>query len=135
MERTRTSALALVLLVVSCTGCVERLLRVRTDPDGARVFVDGEEVGKTELDHPFSFYGTVSVVVRRSGYLSKRLTVDLDPPWYQYFPLDFVAEFFVPWTIEDVHRVDAQLEKLPEKVDQSVRDDLDRRAAAAGRNR
>ncbi len=92
------------------SGCVERLLKIRSDPPGADVFVNGKKiVGATPLDYPFSFYGTVGVVLRHERFESKRIPKTLSPPWYEIFPLDFFAEFFVPWTLRDHHTIDARL--------------------------
>ncbi|MCZ6795463.1 MAG: PEGA domain-containing protein [Planctomycetota bacterium] len=134
--RTRRSLplLGLALAALLASGCVERLLQVRSEPPGARVFVNGQEVGETPLDHPFSFYGTLSVVLRRSGYESQRIVAELEPPWYEYFPLDFFAENLLPWTLRDHHLVRVELEPLDnlekERADE-VRDELIRQAAEA----
>ena len=132
VRRTRfVSGVLLALLLTLSTGCVERLLRVRSKPTEARVFVNSKPVGETDLDHPFSSYGTVSVVLRRTGYVSRRVIVHLEPPWYQYFPLDFFAEFLVPVRLEDHHVVEVELEKLPERVDEKTQEELDRRTRPA----
>ena len=135
--RTRRSLplLGLALAALLASGCVERLLQVRSEPPGARVFVNGQEVGETPLDHSFSFYGTLAVVLRRSGYESHQAVVKLEPPWYEYFPLDFLAENLLPWTLQDHHLVRVELEPLEnleekERADE-VRDELMRKAAEA----
>src|SRR5207248_3329469 len=33
-------------------------------------------------------------------------------PWYEYFPLDFVSENLVPWTIRDIRRFNYALQPL-----------------------
>jgi len=129
-RRTVRSAALLVLLALGA-GCVERLLRVRSDPPGAIVFINGDEVGVTPLEHPFAFYGTVGIVLRKEGHESQRLSKRLSPPWYQYFPLDFFAENVVPWKLEDHHIVDARLEPLPPAIDEEIESDLERRAREA----
>ena len=40
------------------SGCVYRRLIVRSDPPGARVLIDGQEVGYTPTGIPFTYYGT-----------------------------------------------------------------------------
>ncbi|MGQ9590211.1 MAG: PEGA domain-containing protein, partial [Planctomycetota bacterium] len=109
-------------------GCVERILAVRSDPPGARVFVDGREVGMTPCEHEFSFYGTVEVTVRAPGHVSHRELAPLPAPWYQVFPLDFFADLVVPWTIRDVHQLWVELQPSPPEVAPAVRRDLDARA-------
>ncbi len=127
-----TGALGLVLLFTGLsTGCVERLLQIRSDPPGARVFINGKQAGETPLDHHFAFYGTLGIVLRREGYASAHIAKELPIPWYEHFPLDLFAELFVPWTMRDVHEVEARLEPVPDEIDLNVEDDLDERAAQA----
>jgi len=111
----------LFLALVSCTclsgtGCVERLLQVRSEPPGATVYVNGAEVGKTPCDHAFSFYGTVDVTLRAPGYLSQRELHVLSPPWYEIFPADFVAEILLPFHFQDVHQVTVKLAPSPQEM-------------------
>ena len=91
-------------------GCVERLLQVRSDPPGATVYINGKNAGQTPLDFDFTHYGTVDVILRHEDYLSHREMVALSPPWYEYFPLDFVSEILVPWTINDHHPINVALQ-------------------------
>jgi hypothetical protein len=116
--RRRKLALAgAAALAALSAGCVERILLVRSDPPAAEVFVDGEELGETPLEHRFGAYGTFEVVLRRSGFYSKRVACAVEPPWYEVFPLDFVSEILVPWPIRDLHEVDAVLEPLAAELD------------------
>ncbi len=85
---------ALALLLLSLTGCVERALLIRSEPAGARVFVDGASLGETPLRMPFDFYGTREVMVRweptelgETSYAPVTEQVELNAPWYQYFPI------------------------------------------------
>jgi hypothetical protein len=104
--------IAILLLLCSTVtivpGCVDRSLTIRTDPVGARVFIDGVDVGESPVTLPFSHYGTRAVLVRmeeddqrgeRSLAPQHRL-VHLSPPWYQRFPIDIVSDLLWPGTIE-----------------------------------
>jgi hypothetical protein len=110
------------------TGCVERVLQVRSDPPGATVYVNGTEAGKTPLDHPFTFYGTVEVALRREGVLYHREFKELSCPWYDHFPVDFFTELLVPWTIRDVHLVEVRLSPSSRTFDETERKDLRQKA-------
>ena len=92
LSRTLVPALAAVFL----GGCVERILTVRTEPEGARVFLDGQEVGESPCDVPFEHFGTRDVEVRLIGHRARREFVEIDPPWWQYTPFDFFAEVIDP---------------------------------------
>lgn len=128
-RQTRTF-LSLVVLTtaLASTGCVERLLQVRSQPPGAAVYVNGEEVGVTPCDHAFSFYGTVDVTLRAPGYVSYRELKTLSPPWYQFFPMDFVTDLLVPWRIRDVHEVTVELAPSPVEIDTDTRRELKEKA-------
>ena len=107
--------------LVALAGCVEHKLLVRSDPPGATVFVDGREVGATgdgPVVVPFDFYGTRVVTARLAGHPPVSVEVELDPPWWQVFPLGFFTDVLWPGTIEDVHEPDVvnplRLERRPQ---------------------
>ena len=53
-------------------GCgVERTLQVNSDPPGALVSLNGEEVGRTPMRKMFLWYGTYDLELRKDGYLTK----------------------------------------------------------------
>lgn len=117
------------------TGCVERILQVRSDPSEASVYVNGKAAGTTPLDHSFDYYGTFEVALRAEGCFSHRVLKYAGPPWYQMFPLDLFSELLVPWTIRDTHAVEVRLIPLPEevqegKVSRNQQQDLKKKAEA-----
>jgi hypothetical protein len=95
-----TAALALLLVL---SGCVERIMKIESDPQGARVFVNDEEVGVTPVRLSFLWYGDYDVMLRKDGYETLKTGYRIDAPWYQYPPIDLVAECLIPGTIQDVH--------------------------------
>src|SRR5687768_9820611 len=58
---------SLALLAAGCVG-VRRELTVESDPPGALVYLNGEEVGRTPLTKEFVYYGTVDLQLRKDGY-------------------------------------------------------------------
>ena len=100
-------------LSVCYTGCVRRRLTVRTNPPGAQVFVDDQEIGTTPCSASFVYYGTRKVTVMKDGYRTETIFQKIPPPWYEIPPLDFVAENVVPREIRDERIVDVQL--VPEE--------------------
>ncbi len=126
----RLTVPAALLLALALSGCVERLISVRTEPSDAAVFINGKLVGETPLEHEIDFYGVVDIVVRREGHVSQRTRVELEAPWHQTFPIDFFAEFLVPWTIRDQHEVSVTLETLPLEYDSALVEQLKARAQA-----
>ena len=86
-------------------GCVERTARIRTDPPGALVTVNDEEVGVSPVRFSFLWYGDYDLIIRKPGYQTLKTHYRLDPPWYQWPPFDLVAETLVPTMIQDEHEL------------------------------
>jgi hypothetical protein len=103
----------LIAAVVICLsgGCVERTLTVRSDPPGALVFLNDQEVGRTPFSKRFLWYGTYDVQVRKEGYQTLKTQSPVIAPWWQWVPFDFVAEL-VPLKLEDSHAVSYTLKPL-----------------------
>jgi hypothetical protein len=100
---------ALVLLVV-LAGCVERRLWVRTDPPGAQVRVNGDEIGRAPVSWRFDHYGTVLVEAELDGYRPVQQAFKLRTPWYQRPVADFFADVVWPGKIKDDHELRLELE-------------------------
>lgn len=105
---------AVALLALVFTGCVERELRVESEPTGADVYLDGKLAGKTPYSEKFIFYGTRGLLLRRDGYTPAEQLVPIRAPWYQIIPLDFIFEFVWPGDLKDLHEVRVTLEPLQE---------------------
>src|SRR5260370_14492133 len=85
-------------------GCVERTYTVlTTNAPGAMVLENGHEVGPSPAIRPFSYFGKYRFTLRANGYQDLVVDQPICAPWYEYFPLDFVSENLIPWTIRD-HR-------------------------------
>lgn len=94
---------ALLLVTFLLTGCVERKLSIRTEPSGARAYMDYDLKGTTPVQIDFTHYGSRFVRLEKNGYRTQLATIDLDPPWHSYFPVNFFTEVLYPFTITD-HR-------------------------------
>jgi hypothetical protein len=84
---------------------MHRRLTVRSDPPGALVQVDGEEVGYTPTSIDYTYYGTREITLQKSGYKTLTTQVKLATPWYQVFPLEFVTDNFALTKINDRREV------------------------------
>lgn len=115
-KRTKTLFLGMLVAIslAPTFGCVRRRLTVRTNPPGAAVYVDKHPIGHTPVSVPFTYYGTRSVEVIRDGYRTEKVMRTLSPPWYQYPPLDFLAETLWPWEVRDERIID--IEMIPEPI-------------------
>jgi hypothetical protein len=97
---------ALVLVVAAAlavqAGCgVQRRMTIRSNPPGARVYVDNVEIGTTPVSHDFIYYGTREMRLVKPGYETLTVLQPIRAPWYQVPPLDFVSENLIPWEIRD----------------------------------
>jgi hypothetical protein len=115
-----------LLAALAAMGCVERTVRIQSDPPGAVVVVNDEEVGVTPAKFSFLWYGDYEVILRKAGYETLKTNYRLDPPWYQIPPLDLITETLVPGTIHDDHVVPtyplrpAETPHIGELVDRAV---------------
>lgn len=104
----------MALCALLLTGCVRRRLTVRSNPPGAQVFVDNQEIGTTPCSASFVYYGTRSITVMKDGYRTEKILQKLNAPWYEIPPLDFVSENLVARELRDERIVDVQL--VPEEI-------------------
>jgi PEGA domain-containing protein len=110
----------LVLLLAAtaalfASGCMHRRLTIRSNPPGALVQVDGEEVGHTPVAIDYTYYGTREITLQLAGYKTLTTQVKLATPWYQVFPLEFVTDNFALTKINDRREVSYTL--APEQLE------------------
>ena len=89
----------LVFVTVTC-GCVERRITFTSEPPGAIVIVSGKEIGRAPVTIPFTWYGDYEVIYRLKGYQTIKTHARINPPWYEYPPLDLFSHM-APWTYRD----------------------------------
>jgi hypothetical protein len=106
--------LAVAMIACALPGCVRRRVTVRTNPPGAQVFIDDQEIGTTPCSASFVYYGTRKLTVMKEGYRTETVFQKLNPPWYEIPPLDFVSENLVPRETRDERIIDVQL--VPEEI-------------------
>ncbi|HEX4412441.1 MAG TPA: PEGA domain-containing protein [Lacipirellulaceae bacterium] len=74
---------------------------MRTNPPGALVYVDNQQIGTTPCSVDFTYYGTREIRLVKPGYETLTVNQPIPTPWYEYIPLDFVSENLVPNKIRD----------------------------------
>jgi hypothetical protein len=118
----KATALAMIACaVMAACGCVERKMMIRSEPEGAPVWVNEACAGTTPLEYPFAFYGTSGIRVGplrdpqdRLLFKEAQVTYKADAPWYETFPIDFFFEVLWPGTLTDVHQVpEVKLQPAP----------------------
>jgi hypothetical protein len=95
--------LCLAGLCGPAVGCVHRRMTIRSDPPGALVLLDGEEIGYTPTAVDFTYYGTREITLVKDGYETLTTLQRVKSPWYQYFPIDFVSDNLLPCKVNDRH--------------------------------
>jgi hypothetical protein len=102
----------LLLLAISVSlefGCVRRRLTIRSNPPGALVFVDDQEIGRTPVSTSFVYYGTRKFRIMKDGFETITVNQPFQAPWYQIPPLDFVSENLYPREVRDERVIDFEL--------------------------
>lgn len=101
----RLGVLWIMIGLLPASGCVERRMKIRTEPAGAMVSLNDEEVGPSPVTTSFLWYGDYDIIVRKPGYETLKTHYRIDAPWYQWPVLDIVPELLLPWTITDEHEL------------------------------
>lgn len=105
---------ALMLLAALMPGCVRRTLTITTEPSQALVYLNDQEIGRSEVTVDFTWYGDYDVIIRKEGYKTLTTNHRLKAPWYQVIPLDFFAEVLWPGQIVDARSAHFVLEPAEE---------------------
>jgi len=111
---SRLIVAAVLVGLLSGTGCIRRRLTIRSNPPGARVFIDRQEIGVTPVSTAYTYYATRTIELTKDGYEPLTVQQTFDPPWYQYPGLDFITENLVPGEQRDERAVEFQL--IPQQV-------------------
>jgi hypothetical protein len=93
------SSKGIVLLIVLavfcfCIGCVERKLTIVTEPSGALVALNDEEIGISPVTVAFEWYGDYSVRISKDGCRTLNTHQNLKRPLKDKFPFDLLADMF-----------------------------------------
>jgi len=91
----------LCVMLLPAGGCVRRRLNVRSNPPGALVYVDNQQIGTTPCSVDFTYYGTREIRLIKPGYETLTVNQPIPTPWYQFPPLDFVSENLTPTKTRD----------------------------------
>ncbi|MBN2183295.1 MAG: PEGA domain-containing protein [Sedimentisphaerales bacterium] len=120
----RVMAAVFVTAGLLLSGCVERKLTINTEPQGAMVELNDEEIGISPVTVSFNWYGDYRLRISKSGYETLNTHRMLKGPWYDHFPFDFFAQIVSPKRIVDSYEWSFELSEKQ----QISRDELIRRA-------
>ena len=109
-RKLRSLLMLVCLLTLGLTGCVQRRMIVRSQPEGAFVTIDDQPIGYTPLKVPFTYYGTRDIQLEKDGFKTVKVSERIRAPWYQKIPLSFFADNFAGREIRDERMLDFELE-------------------------
>lgn len=132
MKSTLCTLVALTALL-ALPGCVERTVKIKTEPSSALVLVNDEEVGLSPVKFSFLWYGDYDITIRKTGYETLKTHYRIDPPWWQLPPIDLFSEAFTPATLHDDHELPTYT--LNPTTQPSVEELIDRSEQLRGRAR
>ena len=92
MPKSAWGAVVGLVLAVWGAGCVERTVTITSEPQGALVYLNDEEVGRTPVTVPFTFYGMYDVRLERAGYEPLWTKQKAAAPWWENPGPDLVGE-------------------------------------------
>jgi hypothetical protein len=100
--------LCLAAWVCGC-GQVQRTITIDSQPQGALVYANNQELGRTPLKRDFAWYGTYDVAASMDGYETLKRPVKVVAPWWQWPPIDLLVEI-LPIHAKDVRHYTLTLE-------------------------
>ncbi len=117
--------LVAAVAVVLCCGCVERQLTINTEPQGALITLNDEQIGVSPVTVSFNWYGDYWVRAGKEGFETLETHRELKAPLHDRFPFDFFTNVLYPgrivdryeWTFELPPRQDLTREQLIERAD------------------
>jgi hypothetical protein len=104
------------------TGCVERRYTIRSDPPGATVIVNGEEIGPTPASKSFVYYGDREITLMLDGYETKTVIQPIKAPWWDNYFTEFFTENLVPVSLRDERVYQYQLTPAQSPPQAELRD-------------
>ena len=131
-RRLAIAFVAIGLVMILLAGCVERKLTINTEPQGAMVILNDQEIGTSPVTVPFNWYGDYGVRIIKDGYETLNTHRNLKAPLHDRPPFDFVAQILYPgpiinayeWTFELAPKEYPAREQLIENG-QSLRSQLE----------
>ena len=98
---SKTLLIATFAMLFCLTGCIERRLTVNTNPQGALVTLNDEEIGTSPVTVEFNWYGDYNIRIAKEGYQTLNTHRLLEAPAHDKFPQDFFFGVLWPERIVD----------------------------------
>lgn len=114
---TAAAFLLLLFSLLPIGGCVEQTLSIDSNPPGALVYLNDQEVGRTPLTRDFKWYGDYDIQLRQDGYETLSTHHMLAAPAWNWVPLDLFA-YLIPVTFKDHKSLSYSLKPMDPSKDQ-----------------
>jgi PEGA domain len=122
----RIAALVILAGLGLLSGCVERRYTIRSDPPGATVVVNGEEIGPAPASKSFTYYGDREITMILDGYQTKTVIQPIKAPWWDNYLTEFFSENIVPVSMRDEREFKYQLVPAQSPPQDELRDRAER---------
>lgn len=113
----RTSGILILIMVCVAGGCVEQTLTIQSNPPGALVYLNNQEVGRTPMTRDFKWYGDYDVQLRLEGYETLKTNQQVTAPAWNWVPFDLLANL-LPFTFKDERKFEYALVPLDASKDE-----------------
>ena len=110
------SLVAAASTVALLSGCVDRTITINSDPPGALVWLNDQEIGRTPVTVDFLHYGTYDVRLALDGYEPLMTSGHAATPLWDAPGFDLLAEAW-PGGVESKVVWNYTLEPTPENID------------------
>ncbi len=110
LRKNTVNCMVLALLLPILSGCVQRRLQIRSQPEGALVSIDRQPVGATPLAVPYTYSGTREFQLEKDGYKTIRVDQNVRPAWFDRFPVSLFSNNFAFRELRDDRVFDFELE-------------------------
>ncbi len=102
MDKHSSSLIVMAGLIATVlAGCVERKLTISTEPQGALITLNEQQVGTSPVTVSFNWYGNYQIRAQKDGYETLDTSRKLKAPLHDSPPFDFFAELVWPGVIVD----------------------------------
>jgi hypothetical protein len=127
MSVRKLNAAAMIIfcaLICFCCGCVERKITILTEPAGALVALNDEEIGTSPVTVGFEWYGDYSVRLTKEGYQTLNTHQNLKRPLRDRVFIDLLDDMFMTRIDEYTWTFKLEPYQQPQKdqlIDQAVK--------------
>jgi hypothetical protein len=108
MKRLLGSFALILAFLTGANGCIERILTIQTNPPGALVELNAQEMGRTPVSRDFTWYGVYDVTIRLENYRTLKTAAKVYAPIYEWIPIDLITEL-LPFPFKDHHTLNYTL--------------------------